>query len=271
MKKYLKNGQKVELIEITKNGFLVQYYYNNGCDFDDDAGEYQEYRTDNIFFHKEIFDSPPTETLHGDVKNLKDEVVKLQAEKNKLLDDVSEAEESKKLRLEKLKKYDQLKYIEDFLDEKITHFVTTNWDGGRAKIETFEEKAKYKDGREFKTRMLCLYGDGKKTEWRLHHYSDGSGHKEAVFPYTSYELALKKVHEILSGQLIEIRKEKESGKPYYASDILGMAEKYNFELPEWVTGKAAKEKEDSRKDKLKEAEKAKATAEQKIKELKEVI
>jgi hypothetical protein len=250
MIKYLKNGQKVELVEETKSGYLVKHYFSNGCDIDEDTGEYQEYLTETPQFYKEIFDSPPTEVLHDEIKRLRKEVSELQKRESGATEKARQAEDNAKERLEKIKSYEGLELIEDFLNENITHFVTLNWND-YPKIETSQEKLKYRDDGEFKIRLLALYGDREgNLDWRMHYYSGGSGSSETVYPFTSYEAALKKVHEVLAKKLETIEQEKNGGRSYCVIDLVDLAKEYNFSLPDWATKERAAHKEKNRLEQI---------------------
>lgn len=271
MKKYLIDGQMVNVVERTPSGYIVQHYYADYDEFDysqeSECPEY--YLDDKKVFANQVFDNPPTQALSREVQELKTEITELEKLKTELVNNIGDTNREVLKRLEKLKKYDQLKYIEDFLDEKITHFVVVGW-CGTPEIKTFEEKTKYKDGYEFETRLLCLYGNKKKVQWRLHYYSDSSGNSETVYPFTSYELARDKVHEILREKFETLEAGKKSGKRQHVSDAIKAAKKYKFPAPEWAEEEAEKEKEKDRKLKSKELEAEKAIIEAKIKELQEV-
>lgn len=102
-------------------------------------------------------------------------------------------------RVEKLKAFNGLERVEEFLDGKITHFVIRKSYYNEIEVKTFEELAlgKYDNGRlDGTVKLLCLFGKtdsyhAKKpsVEWRLNHYYDGSGSWTTCQPATSEEEA----------------------------------------------------------------------------------
>jgi len=265
MIKYLENGQKVEVVESVKFGFLIKYYHD---DYFDEEEEPQEHLTDDIYFVNQVFNSPPTESLHSEVKKLKEEISKLQEEESKILGTIRDEKNRIETQLEKLKKYKGLQLIEDYIDEKITHFVVLNYFDDCPEIIPAEEKLKHRESGEFKTRLLALYGDKNgDLEWQLHYYSDGSGSRETVYPFTSYGAAIKKVHEILAKLLKKIEKKRADGKIYFLHELVDTAEKYDFLIPGWAIEERANDKEEERLDKIAELEKRKVEADAEIKKL----
>jgi len=76
MKKYLKDGRKVELVKEIEGGFLVQDVLTA---YDD-----EQYLDDTIYFVDELYDSPPKEVYYIEIQKLLNEIEKLKETKEKL-------------------------------------------------------------------------------------------------------------------------------------------------------------------------------------------
>ena len=118
--------------------------------------------------------------------------------------------EDKKGELEKYfintsKKHEQLKYINDFMDGKITHYVYPRYGGVIIfSINDKEGRCFYDDTSH---RLLCLEGDSDRhIKWKLSMYGDGSGSSDEVIPCISLEMAKKEATKEIEN-LIKNRKE----------------------------------------------------------------
>lgn len=177
-RKYLVNGEEVEVIQKLKRGFLVAYIMEN------DESEYVD--KGNLFVAEVLFNATPTTKQDTIISELKNEIVQLQEDKVKLMDSITSVEAENAERLKKYKQYKQLENIDDFLNGKITHYVCLSWN---LKIVCREDDTcEYDKGN---TKLLTLFGKSNGgLQWRLNDYSDGSGSNEHVVPCTSYEEAL---------------------------------------------------------------------------------
>jgi len=269
MTKYLENGQMVELVEKVKDGYLVKRWYT--CDCNEFEGDCVcEDRLGDTIFVNQVFNSPPVETLYSEVKKLKEEISKLHEEEAKISNTIMAEKNRIETQLNKLKKYEGLQLIEDYIDGNITHFVTLDYYGRYPEILTAGEKLRYKENGSWKTRLLALYGDKDgDLEWRLHYYSDGSGNHEIVYPFTSYSEALEKAHEELAKILESIEKERAGGEKYYVHTLVDVAEKYKFPMPEWAIKERANSKKKETLEKISALEMKKVEADEEIKKLME--
>lgn len=107
MKKYLKNGQEVEVIKEIDGGYLYQFCYSN--DYSDDDVWIDE---DVTYFTETLYDNPPVNVLHSEVKSLQDEITKLQEERNK----IRELKNSEKGLLTEIKQRDFIQGLVDYLN-----------------------------------------------------------------------------------------------------------------------------------------------------------
>lgn len=136
----------------------------------------------------DIFANPPVPFINADValatqklKELNDAIAEASAE-------LRNAEKVNAARIEKLKRYDALSRVEDFIDGKMTHFVIRGQYSNSIEVKTFDEAMKCKNdyGRfNGDVKLLSLFGTKKNYPqsgnasnsllWRVNQYSDGSG------------------------------------------------------------------------------------------------
>jgi len=233
--RYLKTGEKVLLIETLKSGqFLIENLME-----DCEGGEYD---SGYLQIVDQIFDRQPKAVYDKDVKALQQKIKDLHTELGTIRKEVSGFEKDEKSRLRRLKRHESLKLLEDYLDGKITHYVTL---GYRPEIVKFEDEKDSYDHSGLK--LLSLFGNSKgDLTWRLNDYNDGSGSWKSVFPCTSYEGAQQKLQEYMD---LGITKEKTPSK----SNIL-LAKEYELILPDGYTEKVQKQQADNIDKQIKEHE-----------------
>ena len=211
--KYLPNGQAVEVIQQLNDGWLV----NDIVDIFE--GDFMT--MDPVYVVKQVFDKAPTVKYDEKIQKLTETIASLQESRKKVEALLRSEEKTREEKLEKFRKIDQLKLLEDFIDGKITHYVELGYLGPDiVKFEDIEVDQQY--DRRNTMRLLTLYGrtDGD-LEWRLSEHSDGSGSKRTVIPCTSYEMALAEVQKYIGA--------KDPEKP--DEDIVKIAEKHALKLP----------------------------------------
>lgn len=109
MRKYLLNGQAVELIREVDGGFLYYDVWEDGDEYVDDV----------IRFSEKLFDNPPTEKFHNEINEL---THKLNAIREQLIEADRVKRESIRV-IERVKEYDFLKTLTDYLDGNFTHVL----------------------------------------------------------------------------------------------------------------------------------------------------
>lgn len=215
-RKYLENGTAVEVVETIAGGFLVQQIYENGED---------EWMGDRKFYAERVFDEAPTEALDARFSELQIQIEKMEHRKDELQQLHRQSETDHKQILDKLSRHEQLRHLMDFIDGKITHYVTHDY--WRLEIIPFTEAiCGGEDSRhpnKSRLRLLSLFGDTKgNLAWNLNRYRDGSGSETMAYPVTSYEEGVR-----LLGQLIAASLEKPPTEYLIAS-----ANKYGIALPD---------------------------------------
>lgn len=192
--KYLKDGTAVYVIETTSKGLLVETLYDcgNGGEFSSDS--------DHPFIVSEVFTAAPTMVKDKRITELDAKIKEMEAQRSELAKLDRESKEALLTAQKRLSVVDKLAPLFDYLEGKITHYVSYNY--GSLIITPFE-KAGYADSdyrdREGKIdhlKLLTLFGGSNgELNWKLNVYKDGSGHNTIVYPATSYGQAI----EIITG------------------------------------------------------------------------
>jgi hypothetical protein len=212
--KYLANGNAVYLVEELKNGqFLVSDI------FLDEYGE--ETLSDGMHIVDYIYDVPPVRLYSKDIADLNNSISRLKDEEESLRYSISSLNEKEKYVLAKLKNFDKLQYLLDFIDGKITHYVFIRW----GSVEIIDYKNSASEYGIHNLKLLSLFGDTKgDITWRLNQYSDGSGCNTDVIPCLSYDMALEEAQKAVDKFVAE--------KTNYRKDVIESAKKYNLNIPE---------------------------------------
>ena len=234
MRQYLIDGREVEVIQMLEDG---KYLVDNVYEYDG----YEETANEAYIVDK-VFDKPPVEKLNKRVQELTETIQSLNKAKSKIESIIRQEEKDREVRLDKFKKYEQLQFLEDFLDGKITHYVKPSWSG--VDIIQFEEtrgRSNYDHDKSF--RLLSLFGrSDRKIEWNLHEYTDGSGSKSKVIPCLSYEQALEVAQEELD------KKASEDRKDYHY--LVKSADKYGLKISDEIRQSNKQKRIDGIKDSI---------------------
>lgn len=120
-----------------------------------------------------VFEEPPVAKYSEDLSALHKKIDVARADLRSIQSTISEHNRDHSEILTRLSKYEQLRYITDFLDGKITHYAFV----GDWKTEIIPIEKATSDVERYRPRLLALYGDvkGRGVEWLLHRYSDSSG------------------------------------------------------------------------------------------------
>jgi hypothetical protein len=190
--KYLITGCAVRLVKKLDIGTLVQDVYESG-------GE--EYTDERVYLVDKVYDEAPTAKLDEKKKSLESEIEQLKQLKRDLENGLKVIKQSESERLKKYEKHRSLKYLDMYLDNKITHFVFPRNIGYRAPCILPIEDARCNGNNKWDKdlKLLVLFGSSKgNLEWRINEYKDGSGSYEQVFLCCSYEEALAVMQTHLS-------------------------------------------------------------------------
>jgi hypothetical protein len=197
--KYLIDGSQVSVIEKTSSGYLVAGIYSG-----EEYGEEIRMDTDP-FFAEHVFDEAPTQAFDNRILGLHDKIRELESKRDELLQMKRDSETESKRILDSLARFDKLKLLLDFIDEKITHYVTEDYSG--LSIIEFTDTVCDGDRNESnpsnrKLKLLSLFGESNgDLQWKLSRYRDGSGMYSDVFPCCSLEEAVLVLRERLLASL----------------------------------------------------------------------
>lgn len=215
MKYYLENGQKVELVEKTKQGYLIQDIY----EYD---GE--EYVSEAIpILVERIYEHSPTMAFSSKVQDLREQIKDLIKEKNSINAEMSTLNALKDKLFEK---YEPLKTVDLFLKGKITHFV--KWDDWTIEIEDFKNT--------YNEVLRLVYGNDK-FYWKTVRRNPYEADYTLKFA-SSYEEARKIAQDVLNQKRFE--------RVCQVEELIRVAKEYNLIMPaELMKNLKIAEKEDA--------------------------
>ena len=193
-----------------------------------------------------LCDKPPVQFINADVSLATQKLADLNAAIAEASAELKNAEKVNAARLEKLKRYDALSRIEDFIDGKMTHFAIRSQYGRSVEVKTFDEVMQCKDdyGRfQGDIKLLSLFGTRKNYPehankdgnllWRVNQYYDGSGGGwHIVQPCLSEDEAREAAAGWLDGFWDEHRglSDRET-RAHWLSESIKSAEALGFEVP----------------------------------------
>lgn len=224
--KYLLNGAEVEVLATTPEGIVV-------CNiFEAEDGTFTDYQ--NPYVVDKVYDAVPKEKLNAEVAAIQERIKELSAERNNLSGDVRDLEAQMATRKKAIQQHEQLKFLEDYIAGKITHYVEVcGYD--TPKIVEFSKEfcnASNQYDRPRALKLLTLFGDSQgNLSWRLNRYSDGSGSGGTdVFPARSMEEAVEFIKDYITKQAAETVERPRDW-------VVSTAEKYSIPLPEGYINK----------------------------------
>ena len=201
---YTAEGVKVRLEAITTTGqFVVVKLLRYEDHYD---GFYEDYGPTEIV--DKIFDKPPVEVVDEQIAAKLAELAEIQKRHDKLFYESNDVERAAKERLKKFEKFKGLELLEDFIDRKITHFVSADDEHSfDFKIISFDDAIKNKDSDAYRRpfRLVSLFGDsGGNLQWKVDCYYDGSGgSRQCIWPCRDEQHAKDTIVAIIVDRLNE--------------------------------------------------------------------
>ncbi len=204
-----------------------------------------------------VFDSPPTEVLSAEVKELEAEVAALKDEVRAQAALAKRAEEEHAQRMGRIAHSSKaLTKLEEYMAGKITYYVIAK-DYYHPDILTVDETIVDHWG-EKEGRLLSLKPKkGRELVWKLSAYPDGSGDERECIPCTSYEEALAQMQDWIDEQ---------ATSELFKSRVIGCAQKYNLVLPKGYVDRTIEAEMDSHRKQRRASETAAAESLAKKKE-----
>jgi hypothetical protein len=171
--KYLRYGNAVKVVRNLDVGVLVQDVYESG-------GE--EYTDERVYLVDKVYDEAPTAKLDEKKKSLESEIERLNQLKHDLENGLKVIKQSESEQLKKYEKHRSLKYLDMYLDNKITHFVFPRNIGYRAPCILPIEDARCNGNNKWDKdlKLLVLFG---------------SSYEEALSVLQTHLSSLKQVNE----------------------------------------------------------------------------
>jgi len=202
-------GQAVTFIAKVDDGYCVRPV------FEDEDGQPYEDGTPIVVRH--IYSTPPTERLNQEVLKLNEQIAAKREELAGLQLGIKLTQKSIEQRVASIKRHEGLGLLEDFLEGRITHFVSKNY--GPPVIQEFKKALETPDedryARVRPLRLLSLFGKTNgDLAWGLNRYSDGSGDHSDVYPCLSLDDAKAKARELMAAEFKEAL-EKNRGLSYW--------------------------------------------------------
>lgn len=164
----------------------------------DDCGDGEEWPSDRLTPVPRVFPSEPAEVLSPVLAETQKRLADLQTQVGKKNAELREAEKKIIEARKAAEKYPDIRTALDMIEGRITHVVVQKY--GSPRIETLDEVLKdrmdrYDGGR---LKLICLYGDPERRDWRIHDYSDGSGSSTRIIPARGLEDAQRIVRELFA-------------------------------------------------------------------------
>lgn len=184
---WTEQGQRVTIIDLTVSGaYLAAPMIEYGGSYDEppvcEMGELQ--------ITEKLYSEPPRPLLDAEIAKTKQELEGLRDQLGDVRSEIREALAERTRLITKLKDVPSLRYIEAAVESRFTHIVSCSY-GPPYTIGTIEEALDKNDRFSKGLKLLTLYGDAKgNLQWRINHYSDGSGGATDAWPFTSEDDAL---------------------------------------------------------------------------------
>jgi hypothetical protein len=215
-------------------------------------GDGEMYFSDEALIVDRVFANPPLEAFHRDIVKLEERQKLLRDSISALRTEGFNIESTHKERISKLKKFEQLKFIEEFLDGKLTHYVIVQrYSEACIRISTPAEEIDTEGRWNKKQKLLVLFGNPRdySLQWYL---SDES----RAYPFTSLDDARAKAAELLADAFKLVRTQ-----PYHAERAIESATVLNMPVPDDILQMVREQRRKSAQQSVDEARKTLAEAE----------
>lgn len=181
---YTPEGLAVEYVGPAPGGHLALIVY-----VDDGGAEWPEDDTPRFF--RALNAKPRTQALAKEVQELGEEIARRRAELDGIESKIVECENINRAMQKRFKQHAALKRIDDWIEGRMTHFVTV---GEYGRVEVWERDALLRDGQDrhdrSEIRLVCLFGRSNgDLQWGVNRYRDGSGQWTDCTPCGSEEEA----------------------------------------------------------------------------------
>lgn len=253
------HGREATYLALGADGYVVQTKYEHD-DYDEPLyGQPEVWR--------DIYRTPPTVKLHGEVAEIEAKLNAARTELSLIRQQRQQEDREDAARVNERKQFAQLKTLDDFIAGKITHFFVVEGYGERMSIQTFDQFMKFDEDRcERKLRLLSLFGGSKgDLSWYVDRYSDGSGGSNGrCFPALSYEDAVRLASEWIDSRYADVRTKEQK---HASLELQKSAERFGLAVPDDIAHWAAQTAASLHESNLKHARKQLDEARAKLREL----
>lgn len=238
---WTEQGQRVTVIDLTVSGaYLVAPMIEYGGSYDEpptcEMGDLQ--------IMELLYPEPPRPLLDEQMAKVRAEIDEASKCLQNIRAETREATAERTRLLDKLKQVPALQNIEAAIEQRFTHIITRSY-GPPYQIGKIEEVLASDDRYNKGLKLLSLYGDAKgDLQWRISHYSDGSGGSSDAWPFTSEEGALAFLRKQIAEDITLHSGKHQDARPYYLVALCKQAREIGVAIPEQVL---AMEKTEARK------------------------
>lgn len=216
---YTRDGVKCSYVSTAEDQHVVRPFQRYGDE--EDLGD--------LRFVEEVRSTPPTDVLHAEIAELTQRAESLEEQIHQLEQSHRRATHESTALLARLKRHDALKHLEDFIEGRITHFVSVSWSGVEVR-DRESALALDEDRYRRRQRLLSLYGDSNgDLSWQLNRYGDGSSSwEDRVIPCLSLDDARAKAADFCDRHYAAVRAKRE----HLNGSFLKSAAALGFPLPD---------------------------------------
>lgn len=219
----------------------------------------------------EIFPKAPSEVLDEEIIQKEKEIEDLVNKARKIHQKLTEGETLMRDQKAKFARYEALKYLEDFIDGKITHYVKIikNYSDVINNLIIIESNKAYDedDARYHRPTVKALVTLQGKTNgdlnWQLHRYHYDSVQCE-IIPCKSYEEAVAEAGKVFNKFCDEFQK---SEKKHINSNLVKCVRDLGLVIPDYIEAYLVEEANKEKLAKLESAKKELANAQKKLADL----
>lgn len=230
---YSRDGQKAQFVTPHNGAFIVQLFYS----VDDDDPDGESYPT-QVAAWDQVYEKPPREVYDAETVQARERLAALHRDIDEVHRQQAMASRERQAVLQRLTEFEALRYLDDLLNAKITHYVTTV--EGRWVVLDSEAYRKEKPGGSNTMGLRLIvntWESGVGVEKRLRWICTGNDTSSGsdVMPFPSQELALTKVREIIAKGLLEQVQQVLNGYTYDVDKLLKSAKEYGVPVPAKLT------------------------------------
>jgi len=196
---YAPDGREVEYVCEASGGYMVSYI----VEAEDEEPYFSE-----PHFERRLFSKPPQERVSQAILELEQKQREKFAELTELETSIRKAKKEYEDLIKKLStRVPALRRIEDFIDNKITHFIVKKYSGLELVDINYLKCSEDRYSKDLK--LISLFGksDGNLL-WGVNQYRDGSGLNTTIYPFCSLEEAMAEGAKMMEEKFTEWAKEK---------------------------------------------------------------